>query len=99
MDRVTRPVAFSGTEAIRSHFGALVIEGIAVEIMGALQKRLPDGTWEDPVEVALHRRWIEVGGLRVPVLDLVYEARAYRVLGRTARAELLARWLAREKDG
>jgi len=93
-DRVTRPVAFSGTEGIRSHFGALVIEGITVEIMAALQKRLPDGTWEDPVAVAAHRRWIEVEGLRVPVLDLTYEARAYRVLGRTARAELLVRWLA-----
>lgn len=97
--RVTRPVAFSGTEAIRSHFGALTIEGVAVEIMGALQKRLPDGTWEDPVDVALHRRWIEVEGLRVPVLDLAYEARAYRVLGRTARAELLEDWLARGRDG
>ncbi len=97
-DRVTRPVAFSGSEAICSHFGALSIEGIEVEIMGALQKRLPDGTWEDPVDVAAHRRWIVVEDLRVPVLDLAYEARAYRVMGRMARAELLEEWLAGGKD-
>lgn len=92
-EAVVQPVAFSGTERIRSHFGVLEIGGLRVEIMGALQKRLPDGGWEAPVDVAALRRWITVGELRLPVLDLAYEARAYRWLGRIDRAELLEDWL------
>lgn len=90
---ITRPVQFSGTERIRSHYGALILDGVQVELMGALQKRLPDGSWEAPVDIAPHRRWVEVAGLRVPVLDLAYEERAYRLLGRTERADLLRRHL------
>ena len=42
-EQVVRPVAFSSTATIRSYFGTLAIAGITVEIMGAIQKRLPDG--------------------------------------------------------
>jgi hypothetical protein len=96
---VLRPVAFSAAERIRSHLGALVIDGVPVEVMGAVQKRLPDGTWEPPVEVARYRRWIEVEGLRVPVLSLSYEYGAHLTLGRTDRAELLRPWLDQDKTG
>jgi hypothetical protein len=37
---VTRDVAFSSAENIRSHFGALTLDGIRVEIMGDISKRL-----------------------------------------------------------
>jgi hypothetical protein len=35
-----RKVAFSSTKRMRSHFGALLIEGIVVEIMGDIQSDL-----------------------------------------------------------
>jgi hypothetical protein len=88
-ERVVDPVSFSESEAIRSHFGALELDGVRVEIMGALQKRRPDGTWEPPVDVATHRTVVDVGGTAVPVLSLDYEAEAYERLGRTERAALL----------
>lgn len=94
---VLRPVAFSGTERIRSHFGALIIAGVKVELMGGLQKRLPDGSWEEPVDVARYRRVVTLGDLSVPVLDLAYEERAYRLLGRIERAELLRSHLTKER--
>jgi hypothetical protein len=90
---VVRPVVFSRTEQVCSHFGGLVIAGVAVEVMGALQKRLPDGVWEPPVNVVQHRRWITFEGRPLPVLDLAYEIRAYRLMGRHARAADLARFL------
>lgn len=90
-DAVTRPVAFSGTERIQSHFGALVIGEITVELMGAVQKRLPDGRWEEPVDVRAHRRFVQLADLTLPVLDLAYEEQAYRLLGRVERADLLRR--------
>ncbi len=90
---VVRPVAFSGTEKIRSHFGALVIDGVKVEIMGALQKRLADGSWEELVDIRPHLRFVEIEDMRVPVLALEYEYQAYLTLGRYERAALLKRTL------
>jgi hypothetical protein len=88
-DHVADPVSFSEGPGIRSHFGRLVVEGITVELMGALQKRRSDGHWEPPVDVARHRTFVPMDGVRVPVLDLGYEERAYRRLGRIERADLL----------
>jgi aminoglycoside-2''-adenylyltransferase len=93
-EAVTRPVAFSEAERMRSHFGALRLYGLTVEIMGDIAKRLPDGRWEEPVDLDAHTRFIQAHGLRLPVLALEYEAEAYRMLGRTQTAELLAGWLA-----
>jgi hypothetical protein len=88
-----RKVAHSATERIRSHFGALEIEGVTVEIMGDIQKRLDDGTWESPVDIRLHRRWVAIDGMRIPVLSLEYEYTAYLRLGRAEQAEMLKIWL------
>jgi hypothetical protein len=92
-EHVVRPVRYLESDRMRSHYGSLEIDGIDVEIMGDLQKRLDDQTWEAPVDVTHHRRWIEVGDLRVPVLSLEYEYRAYLKMGRTDRAEKLRAWL------
>ncbi len=88
-DCVVRKVAFSSTEKIRSHFGALIIDDINVEIMGGIQKRLKDGTWENPVELERHKRVVEVEDMQVPVLSLEYEYQAYLKLGRLERARML----------
>jgi hypothetical protein len=94
---VTRKVMFSSTERIRSHFGALQIDGITVELMGDLQKRLPDGRWEDPVDLDRHRRFVAFEEMDVPVLSLEYEAQAYRKLGRVERAQMLQEALSAQK--
>ena len=86
---IARKVVFSSTERIRSHFGALQIDGITVELMGDLQKRLPDGSWEDPVDLDRQKRFVAFEGMDVPVLSLEYEAQAYRKLGRLERAQML----------
>lgn len=88
-EQVVEPVSFSESESIRSHFGALELDGLRVEVMGALQKRRSDGTWESPVDIEQRRRFVDLEDLRVPVLSLQYEAEAYRQLGRTERADLL----------
>jgi hypothetical protein len=96
-DCVVKPATYKVSERIRSHFGALDIDGVKVEIMGAVQKRLDEGGWEEPVEVAQHRHWIEVRGVQVPVLSLEYEVEAYRKMGRIERAEMLKSWLERRR--
>ena len=96
---VIRKVAFSSAEKIRSHFGVLMIDGIKVEIMGDIQKRLEDGSWERPVDLDTNKRIVEVEGMHVPVLSLEYEYQAYLKLGRVDKAEMLRKWLHIEHAG
>jgi len=52
---VIEPVRYSETERIRSHLGMLEIDGIKVEIMGDIQKRLGNQGWEEPIKVERYR--------------------------------------------
>ena len=80
------------------YFGELMIEGIKVEIMGDIQKRLIDGIWENPVDLEQYKRIVEVEGMQVPVLFLEYEYQAYLKLGRIDKAEMLRKWLQAENE-
>lgn len=92
---VRKPVLYKASERMRSRMGTLEIEGVKVEVMGAIQKRLADGAWEQPVQVALHRRWVELQDIKIPVLSLEYELEAYQLMGRSERAEEIRKWLNR----
>ncbi|HEX6306373.1 MAG TPA: hypothetical protein VFZ76_19390 [Anaerolineales bacterium] len=88
-----KPVTFSSTDIIRSHFGRLLIDDIKVEIMGNLQKRLRDGTWEPAPDLYTLRGYIDFDDLKIPVFPLEYEHKAYLMLGRPQTAMLLRDWL------
>ncbi len=92
---VIRKVTFSEAKGIRSHFGELRVREVTVEMMGALQKKLPSGEWEPPVDVEKHREFVDFEGMRLPVLSLSYEEQAYRKLGRTEKADKIKQWLRR----
>ena len=81
-------VKFSSTDRIRSHFGALKIDGVLVEIMGAVQK-FYDGAWEDPIDIDKHKKIVTLEDMAIPVLNLCYEAEAYRRFGRVEMAKKL----------
>ena len=57
-ESVVRRVKPSVTEEMASHWGELEIDGVKVEVMGALQKKNPDGTWDLPVAVEQHRQFV-----------------------------------------
>jgi len=90
---VIRPVAFSEAARIRSHFGALRIGEIDVEIMGDVQHRRDDGTWASPADLHRHQRLVKFAGMQVPVLSLEYEYQAYLKMGRRTRAEMIKEWM------
>lgn len=96
---VQRKVTWVAGGRIRSHFGELSIGETRVEIMGALQKKLPSGVWEPPVDVTEHRELIDHDGMEIPVLSLEYEEGAYRCLGRVERASQINKWLNSRRDG
>ena len=92
---IVRQVRLSMSEEIASHWGELEIEGVKVEIMGGLQKKSPDRTWEPPVEVEQHLEFVPFEGMMLPVLSLKHEEQAYRKLGRTDKADRIKDWLTR----
>jgi hypothetical protein len=92
---VTRRVTFSSTDRVRSHFGALCIDGITVEIIGDMEKRAADGGWEPAPNLRQYKRFVAVDDMQIPVLSLQYEREAYRKLGRPEKAALVQQWLNR----
>lgn len=70
---VIKPVPCAKSERIYSYLGMLEIAGIPVQIMGDIQKRLDDQAWEEPVKIDLYKLWVEIAGMRLPVLSLEYE--------------------------
>ena len=93
-----RQVKLSATQTMRSHFGELLIEGIEVEVMGDIQKPLADGTWSEPTDLNRHRRFVDIEGMRIPVMSLEYEETAYRTIGRIEKADLLKSYMAGKED-
>lgn len=83
---IVEPVHFCETEAIRSHFGKLKICNVDVEIMGDIQKRISDGSWEKKFSILPIIQYINFEKMKIPVLSLAYEAEAYRNMGRIDRA-------------
>ncbi len=65
--------------------------------MGDIQKKRPDGSWEEPVDIDHHKQFVEVDHMLVPVLSLDYEYHAYQLLGREHVAAVLRGWID-EKD-
>jgi hypothetical protein len=96
-ESVITPVRYVESERIRSHLGALRMDGVRVEIMGAIQKCGDDGVWEKPVRVQNYRNWVEFEGMQIPVLSLEYEYQAYLKLGRVEKAEKIKTWLQNKK--
>ena len=95
---VVESVKFKESERIRSHFGVLRIDGIEVEIMGDIQKKVGD-EWEPPVDIDRHKRFVEIEGMKIPVLDLEYEYRAYLKMGRVEKAKMLRKFLDEGRRG
>jgi hypothetical protein len=90
---VTKKVAFSSAERIRSYLGALMIDGVRVEIMGDVQLRRENGSWEEPVDLERNKRTLRIEGIRIPVMSLEHAYQAYVKLTREKKAEILRKWL------
>lgn len=95
---LTDVVALRESDMLRSHFGRLRVDGIQVELIGAVQKRLPDGSWGPPTDVSEHSEMVALDRMLFPVMKLEYEAVAYRQMGRSQKAEMIETWLAKKGE-
>jgi hypothetical protein len=93
-EEMVRPVRFSGTDTVLSHYGAFTLRGYDFEIIGDAQYRDPNGSWEAPMDFTPHKHFLQVDGITLPVLTLEFEYESYVRLGRTAKIKVLAEWLA-----
>lgn len=90
---VSRKVVFSSARRIRSHYGALLIDGVKVEIMGDVEVRGEDGVWDKPPDLNVIKQIVEVEELKIPAQLADREARVYERMGRKKKAELIRTWL------
>jgi hypothetical protein len=81
---------------IASHYGALELEGVRVEIVGDVHYRVEDGDsdgddteWVPAADVAEEREFVTVEGRDVPVMPLEAEREGYAELGRDDRVSQL----------
>lgn len=77
---------------IASHFGALELAGVRVEIVGDVHHRVGDGDdaeWVPAADVAEEREFLEVDGRDVPVMPLEAEREGYAARGEEERVALL----------
>ncbi len=91
-DNVIREVEFIENDDIRSHFGELGINGIKIELMGDLQKKI-NGVWEEPIDINKYKEIVEIDGNEFPVMSLKYEYYAYLRLRREKRAKKIRKWI------
>jgi hypothetical protein len=87
-DYAIEQIRFSSSDNIRSHIGSFSINSVMIEVMGDIQKRL-NGRWDDITDISPLIRWQSFESMSLPVLDLKYEAMAYRKIGRIERANAL----------
>jgi hypothetical protein len=83
---IIRPVRFSSTGAVRSHYGQHRLGATVVDVIGDLEIRRPDGSWTSPIEIAAERAWVPFLGEPLPVLSLPALYRRYVDLDRPAKA-------------
>jgi hypothetical protein len=87
LEFVTRGVALRVGKNIISHFGALEIDGVKVEIMGDFQILLEDGSWQKSPDLISVKEVVQFEGMSIPVLSLEHTRDSYTKLGRLDRAE------------
>lgn len=95
-DNVVREVEFVENDDIKSHFGELKINGIKIELMGDLQKKI-NGSWQEPIDINKYKEIVEIDGNEFPVMSLKYEYYAYLRLGREKRVKKIRKWIRNNK--
>lgn len=96
-DFVTEAMENSSARYIRSYFGRFSVLGADLDLMGDPERMGLDGVWQKPVSLPPLIRYLDYQGLRLPVLDLAFEEKAYRLLRRDARADDIADFLRRRE--
>lgn len=94
---LVRNVTFSTKDNIRSHYGALNIYGIEVEIIGYIEFKDDKDTWHGGKNLEEVTRFFELEGIKIPLMRIESQLRGYTNIGRTDKIELIKEWLEKQK--
>jgi hypothetical protein len=99
---VVRPIqppetAVDEKKGIRSHYGAISVDRVEVELMGDLEHRI-DREWIPIDDVAETRIFVERDGRDIPVMPLDHELASYRNFGDKERVALLEAQMENARD-
>ena len=78
---------------MKSWFGNYSMDDIRVEIMGDIMKSDKQGDFYPTPPLDTLVKFVENGTIRIPVMNLAYEERAYRQMGRIEKADKIATFL------
>lgn len=93
-DHMVQPPTFRETSHTQSYMARFVIDGVEVEVMGDMRHRAEDDSgWDDYPDLEKLRLFVQVGGMRAPVLPLEFEEEAYRRMGRLGKAALIGSYV------
>ena len=92
-DCCIKPVEASSAKYVRSFYGQFRLEGVDVDLMGDSCRMNLDGSWVEPAFLPPLIEWVNVSSLCLPVLSLIFEEQAYRLLRRDERADAIAAFL------
>lgn len=92
-DCCIKPVEASSAKYVRSFYGQFRLEGVDIDLMGDSCRMNLDGSWGEPAFLPPLIGWVTVSSLRLPVLSLIFEEQAYRLLRRDERADAIAAFL------
>ena len=84
-EAVVLPVAWRETEAVRSHFGRLEIDGVGIDLIAGLERR-GDDRWSPSFTTT--RDTVTLEGVEIRTVELEEEVLAYLRRGRLDRAAL-----------
>lgn len=84
------------SEHTLSYHGQAEIDGLQVELLGDMPHRRSDGVWDSPLDIESVLVCVAWRDLRIPVLSLEHEARAYARMGRLEKAEPIRSVLMKE---
>ena len=93
-----RKVSFSTKDNIRSHFGALNINGIEVEIIGFIEFQDEDGIWSVGRKLEDVHHIYELDEMEIPLMNIDSQLLGYRRAGRTEKIELVEKWLDKQDE-
>lgn len=72
---------------VRSRFIQFEVDGTPVDVMGDLEYRQPDQSWQPAPDFRPHIQWLQLEGQNIPVLSLEYLRGFYMQMRRLERVK------------
>lgn len=82
-----KPIQYKESDRFKSYYGLFKIQDVEVEIMGDLQSKIPKSSlWTETSRLSA-KVFVKFQDLKIPVISLEQEYKAYSKMGRSQKAK------------